>query len=99
MVKRESSSPDPSRSQSLSASIQTLVAAYYPFFYSVKKGLASLTEKHHEVFICTPCKSDHHMECESTKEKPCDCIVCLGEEIGDQVVGDWSPRRRRAQRL
>lgn len=71
------------------------MAAYYPFFYSAKRASASLTDKQREVSICIPCKEDHHMECANTKDKPCDCLVCMGEEIGDAALSEWSPRRRR----
>ena len=56
-----------------------------------------MIDKQRELWFCNPCREDHHMECESTKLKPCDCLICMGEEIGDVVVGDWSPRRRKAQ--
>jgi hypothetical protein len=39
--------------------------------------------------ICDPCRSegDHHMECAGTTERPCACLVCEGERIGDAEVG------------
>jgi hypothetical protein len=49
--------------------------------------------------VCNPCREDHHLECDHTTEKPCACLVCLGQEIGDAVVGDWSfgSKRKRTR--
>lgn len=40
--------------------------------------------------ICDPCRSegDHHMECAGTAQRPCSCLVCDAERIGDEVVGE-----------
>ncbi len=41
--------------------------------------------------ICDPCRSpegNHHMECAGNKDRPCECLVCAGEKIGDEVMGD-----------
>lgn len=56
-------------------------------------------------WICEPCRNAtvpgaeaHHQECAGTEKKPCDCLVCAGERIGDQVMGDSGgnmPKRKR----
>jgi hypothetical protein len=48
----------------------------------------SVTEK--TLDICDPCRDGTHMECVGSKERPCQCIVCEGERIGDAVVGQPS---------
>ena len=41
-----------------------------------------------ELHVCNPCRSDHHMECASSPQMSCQCLVCAGERIGDEVMGD-----------
>jgi hypothetical protein len=38
--------------------------------------------------VCQPCRDGTHMECDNSKEKPCGCLVCEGERIGDRIVGE-----------
>ena len=38
--------------------------------------------------ICDPCRADHHLECAGTNERLCACLVCEGERIGDETVGE-----------
>lgn len=48
--------------------------------------------------VCEPCRDNHHLECDATEKNPCDCLVCTGERIGDQVMGDAGgnvPKRRQ----
>jgi hypothetical protein len=48
--------------------------------------------------ICDPCRSegDHHMECAGTMARPCSCLVCDAERIGDEMVGEPSePKHAR----
>jgi hypothetical protein len=47
--------------------------------------------------ICDPCRSegDHHMECAGTAQRPCSCLVCDAERIGDEVMDDNAPKHAR----
>lgn len=45
-----------------------------------------MTEK--TLNICEPCRDDHHAECAEVNDKPCECLICVGEEIGDEVIGE-----------
>jgi hypothetical protein len=50
------------------------------------------------MYVCEPCRDDHHMECDGTLTKHCYCLICEGERIGDQVMGETGgnfPRRKR----
>lgn len=50
------------------------------------------------IWVCQPCRDGTHLECDSSKEKSCQCIICEGERIGDQVMGDTGgnmPRRKQ----
>ena len=38
--------------------------------------------------VCDSCRHGAHHDCAGNKERKCDCIVCEGERIGDQVVGE-----------
>jgi hypothetical protein len=47
--------------------------------------------------ICDPCRDGHHQECAGTEKRKCECLVCEGERIGDEVMGDTGgnmPRHR-----
>jgi hypothetical protein len=44
--------------------------------------------------VCNPCRDQHHLECEGTEEKPCLCLVCDGERIGDAVIGQPGEAQR-----
>jgi hypothetical protein len=45
--------------------------------------------------MCDPCYNGTHLECVGTKERPCNCLVCEGERIGDQVLGQPSEKKHR----
>lgn len=52
----------------------------------------------HSLEICDPCREDVHGECVGTPERPCSCLVCEGERIGDRVLGQTGgnyPRKAR----
>jgi hypothetical protein len=40
-----------------------------------------------ELQICDWCLRGAHHDCAGTKERPCQCIICEGERIGDRVIG------------
>ncbi len=40
------------------------------------------------VYVCAPCKADDHLECDTTLDKLCHCLVCVAQKIGDAVMGD-----------
>ncbi len=38
--------------------------------------------------ICNPCREGAHLECVSSPQMSCQCIICEGNRIGDEVVGE-----------
>ena len=47
-----------------------------------------MTTTERTLALCRPCLDGTHPECEGSASKPCDCIVCEGERIGDRMVGE-----------
>jgi hypothetical protein len=58
----------------------------------------AMTEK--TLDVCDPCRHGDHMECATADERRCQCLVCEGERIGDQIVGEPNePRHPIPDRL
>ena len=47
---------------------------------------------------CEPCRNGHHIECEHSLGEDCDCLVCVGEHIGDRVLETNASRIRHDER-
>jgi len=42
----------------------------------------------HTLDICDPCRDGTHLECVGDEQRKCQCLVCAGEKIGNEVMGD-----------
>lgn len=47
--------------------------------------------------ICDPCRDGVHLECATTEEHKCECLLCEAERIGANVMGDQIPDRFKSR--